>query len=178
LIARLLVEKGIREYVQAAERLKRQYPEARFLLVGPLDPSPGGIDEAEAQRWSASGAVEYLGNQDDVRPSLKSSRIYVLPSYYREGTPRTILEAMAMGRPIITADSPGCRETVEEGRNGFLVAPRNAEALTEAMERFLQDPDLAERMGAESLKIARDKYDVHEVNEAMLDFMGLDSTLV
>jgi glycosyltransferase involved in cell wall biosynthesis len=123
-------------------------------------------------QWEGDGVIEYLGALDDVRSAFADAQVYVLPSY-REGTPRTVLEAMAMGRPIITTDAPGCRETVVHGRNGFLVPVQDVEALRAAMERFILEPELAPAMGAESLNIARDKYDVHMVNAAILEAMGL-----
>ncbi len=117
--------------------------------------------------------IEYLGETPDVRPYLAAASVFVLPSYYREGTPRTALEALATGRPIVTTDAPGCRETVEEGVNGFLVQPRDVATLVTAMERFLLDPALVERMGTASLELARNKYDVVLVNDAMLARLGL-----
>ncbi|MBK5965874.1 hypothetical protein CCR95_17770 [Thiocystis minor] len=173
LIARLLVDKGLREYQRAARRLKARYPQARFLLAGELDPNPMSIGAAELAAWQADGTIEYLGELDDVRPAFAAARVYVLPSFYREGTPRTILEAMAMGRPIVTTDAPGCRETVIDGVNGFLVPVRDDAALETALERFILDPSLAERMGRESLMIAREKYDVHKVNAVIMAAMGL-----
>jgi glycosyltransferase involved in cell wall biosynthesis len=119
-----------------------------------------------------SGVVEYLGAQVDVRPSIAECSVFVLPSYH-EGTPKSVLEAMAMGRPIVTTDAPGCRETVIDGRNGFLVAPRAVEPLALAMERFIEEPGLASRMGAESRAIAQEKYDVHEVNRTIMQTMGI-----
>src|SRR5687767_8077532 len=109
---------------------------------------------------------------DDVRPAIAEAAVYVLPSY-REGTPRTVLEAMAMGRPIVTTDAPGCRETVVDGVNGFLVPPRDPPALAAAMTRFIEEPGLVPRMGAESRRIAEEKYDVHKVSQVMLEAMGL-----
>ncbi len=132
------------------------------------------IDAAELASWQADGTIEYLGHLDDVRPAFAAARVYVLPSYYREGTPRTVLEAMAMGRPIVTTDAPGCRETVVDGVNGFLVPVRDDLALEAALERFILDPSLAERMGRESLAIAREKYDVHKVNAVIMAAMHLD----
>jgi glycosyltransferase involved in cell wall biosynthesis len=172
LIARLLVDKGLREYYQAAKQLKSRYPQARFLLAGDLDENPMCIRAKELETWRLDGAIEYLGHLDDVRPAFAAARVYVLPSY-REGTPRTVLEAMAMGRPIVTTDAPGCRETVVEGRNGFLVPVRDVEALAVAMERFILEPELAERMGKESLAIAREKYDVHKINAVIMRVMGV-----
>ena len=172
LVARLLGEKGVREYYDAARGLKKKYPYAKFLLAGGLDSNPDSIGSAELQGWQEEGSIEYLGSLDDVRPAFAKSRIYVLPSY-REGTPRTVLEAMAMGRPVITTDAPGCRETVVDGQNGFLVPAKDVSSLKEAMESFILQPEMAERMGKESLRIAREKYDVHKVNAHIMEGMGL-----
>lgn len=172
MIARLLGDKGVREYAAAAKRVKSKYPQAMFYLVGWIDENPDAISRAELEAWSRAGILNFLGRLQDVRPAIEQCSVYVLPSY-REGTPRTVLEAMAMGRPIITTDVPGCRETVADGDNGFLVPSRNVDALVEAMERFIKDPDLIPRMGARSRKIAEEKYDVHKVNAVMLREMGL-----
>jgi glycosyltransferase involved in cell wall biosynthesis len=142
-------------------------------LAGDLDPNPLSIRAPELAEWQADGTIDYLGYLDDVRPAFAAARVYVLPSY-REGTPRTVLEAMAMGRPIVTTDAPGCRETVVDGVNGFLVPVRDDVALEAALERFILDPSLAERMGRESLAIAREKYDVHKVNAVIMAAMDLE----
>jgi glycosyltransferase involved in cell wall biosynthesis len=172
LIARLLADKGIREYVAAARVLKKRYPQARFRIAGTIDANPLRIAGSELEAWQAEGVIDYLGELSDVRLALADTQVYVLPSY-REGTPRTVLEAMAMGRPIITSDAPGCRETVIDGENGFLVPVKDTKALASAMERFILNPDLVKRMGNASLQIARDKYDVHEVNAQIIRGMGL-----
>lgn len=177
MIARLMRDKGLFEFVEAARSLRRHWPEARFHLLGRIDAdNPTSVSEAEVQRWQAEGLIEYTPETRDVRPFIAASNVFVLPSYYREGLPRTILEAMAAGRAIITADMPGCREPVSHGENGLLVPPRNAEALAAAMERFLRDPDLAARMGAESRSRAERLYDVHHVNALMIKAMRLDGT--
>lgn len=173
LIARLIREKGIEQFVEAARQLKERHPNARFQLLGPLDPNPTAISSAEVQAWEKAGLVEYLGETDDVRPYLKAASVFVLPSYYREGTPRTALEALATGRPVVTTDAPGCRETVTHGVNGFLVEPKDVSSLTAAMERFLTEPQLVEQMGAASLELARARYDVNKVNAQMLRRLGL-----
>ncbi|WP_342642048.1 glycosyltransferase family 4 protein [Rhodoligotrophos ferricapiens] len=173
MIARLLNEKGAREFVQAAALLRERYPKARFQILGPLDPSPLAISQDEIEGWSASGVIEYLGETSDVRPYLAKATVFVLPSYYREGVPRSILEAMAMGRPVITANTPGCRDTVIEGENGFIVAPRSPEELAAAMDRFLANPALAARMGQRSIEIARDRFDVERINAHLLTEMNL-----
>ncbi len=174
LIARLLIDKGIREYVAAARVLRKRYPHVNFRLAGYLDVNPSSISSGELQGWQVEGVIEYLGELSDVRPALDAAMVYVLPSY-REGTPRTVLEAMAMGRPVITSDAPGCRETVVPGENGFLVPVRSVEALVAAMERFIHEPELAVAMGKASRRIARDKYDVHKVNAVIIQAMGLNS---
>jgi glycosyltransferase involved in cell wall biosynthesis len=176
LMARLLKEKGAVEYVKAAGILKRRYPQTAFHLLGPLESShPSGITEAQVKRWQREGAIEYLGEVKDVRPILANASVYVLPSYYPEGTPRSVLEAMAMARPIITTDTPGCRETVVDGDNGFLIPPGNVTALVEAMEYFILNPDSIASMGETSRKMAVEKYDVHEVNATIMETMGLSS---
>jgi glycosyltransferase involved in cell wall biosynthesis len=171
MIARFLHDKGIKEFGQAAARLKREHPEVEVRLVGWLDASPDAITEAQLQDIVAGG-VELVGKLEDVRPAIAACSVYVLPSY-REGTPRSVLEAMAMGRPIITTDAPGCRETVVEGENGFLVQPRDADALYGAMKRFAEHPDLMAGMGRRSREIAEAKYDSRKVTEALLFHAGL-----
>lgn len=172
LIARLLGDKGVREYVQAARKIRQQDPSIVFNLVGWIDENPNAVNRAELDGWVSEGVITYLGRLEDVRPAITACSIYVLPSY-REGTPRTVLEAMAMGRPIITTDAPGCRETVIEGENGFLVPPRSVDELTVAMAKLIDNPGLIERMGRRSREIAEQKYDVHKVNAVMLNEMGL-----
>ena len=172
LIARLLGDKGVHEYAEAARCLRRQHPQARFSLVGWIDDSPDAIAQRELDGWVAEGALEFLGRLADVRSAIAAASVYVLPSYH-EGTPRTVLEAMAMGRAIITTDAPGCRETVMEGDNGLLIPVRSVPALVEAMERFIAEPGLAERMGRRSRQVAEAKYDVRKVNAVMLREMGI-----
>jgi glycosyltransferase involved in cell wall biosynthesis len=172
LIARLLKDKGIGEYVEAARILRRRYDHPRFRLVGWIDDNPMAIDRTELDRWVAEGIIDYLGRLDDVRPAIADCAVYVLPSY-REGTPRTVLEAMAMGRPVITTDAPGCRETIVDGESGYLVPVADAEGLAEAMGRFIDDPSLIETMGARARARAEEKYDVHRVNDVILSTMGL-----
>ena len=168
LIGRLLKDKGVREYVEAARRVKQQYPQAVFNLVGFLDSNPSSVTQQELDQWVNEGTVKFWGKLSDVRPAINACHVFVLPSY-REGTPRTVLEAMATGRAIITTDAPGCRQTVENGYNGWLVPVQSAEKLAEAMERFLSEPALIQQMGQASLEIARNKYDVNIINDFMLN---------
>lgn len=172
LIARLLVDKGVREYAEAAKIIKHKYPHVEFNLVGWIDENPSAITQQELDQWVAKKTVKYWGKLTDVRPAIAESSVYVLPSY-REGTPRTVLEAMAMGRAIITTDAPGCRETVIDGDNGFLVEVKSVESLVEAMQKFINQPELIENMGNRSREIALHKYDVHQVNKHMMQEMGL-----
>ena len=170
LIGRLLGDKGVREYVQAAKLVKQQYPDAQFDLVGWIDANPNTITQPELDQWIQAGTINFLGRLSDVRPAIENCSVYVLPSY-REGTPRTVLEAMAMGRAVITTDAPGCRETVTEGDNGFLVPIKDAHALAEAMLKFIEAPELISQMGQRSRLLAEQKYDVHIVNQQMLKDM-------
>lgn len=172
MIARLLRDKGVREFAEAAMILRHKYPDVEFHLVGPLDSNPESIVESEVRAWQKAGHVVWHGPLEDVRPSISSAHVYVLPSY-REGTPRSVLEAMSMGRAIVTTDAPGCRETVKDGENGFLVPVRDAKALVAAMERFLVEPALISRMGARSRLISEEKYDVNKINSQMMKAMGL-----
>lgn len=171
MIARFLRDKGIREFGAAAARLKAEFPQVRIRLAGWLDESPDSISRAELDAILASG-VEHLGKLDDVRPAIAQASVYVLPSY-REGTPRTVLEAMAIGRAAITTDAPGCRGTVVDGENGFLVPVADADSLYRAMRRFVEEPALAQSMGAASLRLVREKFHVDKVNAAILEGTGL-----
>jgi glycosyltransferase involved in cell wall biosynthesis len=173
LLARLIADKGIREYREAARSIRARYPQSRFLLAGPLDENPSAIGKRELEQWVREGDIDYLGTLDDVRPALAECSVYVLPSWYREGRPRTILEAMAVGRAVVTTDSPGCRETVDDGVNGYLVPSGDSASLVRTLMRFIENPTLAARMGAESRRIAEEKYDVDAVNRVILETMGL-----
>jgi len=172
LAARLLPEKGIREFVAAARRVRANAPDTRFLLLGGIDTNPSAVTRAELESWVAEGIVEWTGHVDP-RQWLAQTSVYVLPSYYREGVPRSIQEAMALGRPIVTTDAPGCRETVVDGENGFLVQPRDVHGLHAAMARFVDEPALVASMGARSRELAEQRFDVRRINRAMLCTMGL-----
>lgn len=167
LIARLLKDKGIGEYIEAARRLREPYPTARFHLLGAPHENPRSYGTADIEAWRAEGVIEYLGVARDVRPVLAAADVYVLPSY-REGLSISILEAMAMGLPIVAADVPGCRETVESGANGFLVPPRDAAELALALEKFIVKPKLIEKMGSRSRSLARSRFDVTKINRELL----------
>lgn len=172
MIARLIGDKGVREYLKAAEIIKHKYPMVKFYLVGWIDENPASISKDELDYFIDNKTVEFLGRLSDVRPAIAQSSVYVLPSY-REGMPRTILEAMSMGRPVITTNAPGCRETVVDGQNGFLVPVKDVNALTEAMERFVKEPELVSVMGGVSRQMAVRKYDERVINRFILKTMGL-----
>jgi glycosyltransferase involved in cell wall biosynthesis len=172
LISRLLRDKGIREFVSAARMLRATRDDLRFHIVGPYDRNPNAISPAEVKGWEAEGIVNVYPPVTDVRPYLAACDVCVLPSY-REGTPRTVLEAMATGRPIITTDAPGCRETTIDGENGFLVPIKDSRALAAAMARLADDRSLRERMAERSYEIARQRYDVRMVNRDMFSAMGI-----
>jgi len=172
MVARFLVTKGLREFVESAIDIKRDRPDIRFLLVGETWDGPDAISVEESSRWGQQG-IEMLGQLDDVRPAIAEASVFVLPSW-REGTPRSVLEAMAMGRAIITTDVPGCRETVEQGVNGLLVPPRDAEALKAGMLKLADDRPQRERMGANSVRLARERFDVELVNHTLFRHLGIE----
>lgn len=172
MIARLLKDKGVREYVEAARLVKQRYPTIPFRLAGWVDQNPASIPMELVSSWVQEGIIEFMGKLDDVRSALMDCSVYVLPSY-REGTPRTVLEAMATGRAIITTQAPGCRETTYEGENGFLVPVGDSAVLAERMLRFIEQPALAVTMGVRSRRLAVEKYDAVKVNQAILQAMQL-----
>ena len=140
------------------------------MIVGYFDEGPDGINKLDMDKWVSQG-VEFLGRKEDVREVISMASIYVLPSY-REGTPRSTLEAMSMGRPIITTDAPGCKETVIDGETGFIVPIRNVERLAERMKRLVDDHALRSEMGQKSYDFCKDKYDVKSVNAALIEILS------
>ncbi|HEU4960650.1 MAG TPA: glycosyltransferase family 4 protein [Sphingomonas sp.] len=176
MIARLMRDKGIGEFVEAARLVREHRRDARFRLVGRPEPAnPTGIGEDEVARWVAAGLIEHVPETRDVRPYFADAHVFVLPSYYREGLPRTLLEAMACGRPVITTDLPGCREPVSVGANGWLVPPRDAPALAATMLEALTDRERLARMGDAARATAVTRYDVAKVNAQLMSIMRLDS---
>jgi glycosyltransferase involved in cell wall biosynthesis len=159
MIARLLREKGIAEYVQAATRVKARHPDVRFILVGGLDSrNPSGLTRAEFEILNAANAIEWIGEVEDVRPYIKQTDIMVLPSY-REGVPRSLLEGAAMGRALLATDAVGCREVVTEEETGFLVPIGDVSALANRMETFIHDPALVPTMGQKARRMCETRFD-------------------
>lgn len=170
-ISRLIRDKGVYEYLQASRRIKKKYPNIRCMLVGPYDSNPSAITPEELAPFEKIG-IEYFGEQTDVQPFLEQCSVFVLPSY-REGTPKTVLEAMASGRAVITTDAPGCRETVKDGVNGILVPVKDVDALYDAMELFIQNPEYVTKMAKNGRGIVETVFDVKLVNREICKTMCL-----
>jgi glycosyltransferase involved in cell wall biosynthesis len=161
--ARMLWDKGLREFVDAARLLKGEGCEARFVLVGEPDPhNPASADEAVLRQWVADGLVEWWGRRDDMPQVFQGASVVCLPSY-REGLPKVLLEAAACGRPIVATDVPGCREIVIPRQTGLLVPPRDPKALAEAIAHLLGDRDLSARLGANGRRLVEDHFSEEKV---------------
>ena len=172
-IGRLLKEKGIHEFVQAAKLVKKIYPDTEFTVLGAIDHhNLGALQQTELNALISSNIIQYPGHVSNIKDWIADSHVFVLPSY-REGVPRSTQEAMAIGRAVITTDVPGCRETVVDGLNGFLVPKWDPEALAEKMIYFIEHPEQVRLMGAESYKIAVEKFDAEKVNQRLVNILGL-----
>lgn len=172
-IGRLLKEKGIHEFVQAAKLVKKIYPDTEFTVLGAIDHhNLGALQQTDLDTLISSNIIQYPGHVSNIKDWIADSHVFVLPSY-REGVPRSTQEAMAIGRAIITTDVPGCRETVINTKNGFIVPKWNPEALAEKMIYFIEHPEQARLMGAESYKIAVEKFDAEKVNQRLVNILGL-----
>lgn len=172
MLSRLMYSKGVLEYLQASRKVKKKHPHVRFMLLGALENIQDSIMKKELDTYLNDGTIEYFEETNDVIEYYKMCSVYVLPSY-REGTPRTVLEAMSVGRPVITTDAPGCRQTVQDGINGYLVPIANSTMLAQKMESFIQNQSQIKSMGEESYRICKEKYDVHKVNKTMLKHMNV-----
>ena len=172
MLSRVLYSKGIREYLEAAKNVKSKYSHVNFILLGAVENMQDSMSMEELKPYIDQGVIEYFGETNDVSKYYAKASVYVLPSY-REGTPRTVLEAMAMARPIITTDAPGCRETVIDGKNGFLVATKNVKEIEEKMVWFIENPEKICEMGKASLDLCKEKFDVNIVNKDMLKYMNI-----
>lgn len=167
--ARMIVEKGIFLLTEAAERLRGKYENnVEFLLVGGLDDHPGSITEQQLKEVCDGKYIQWLGYRTDVRDLLKQSHIVAFPSYYMEGLPKSLIEADAIGRPIITSNSVGCKETVVDGVNGFLIKPKDVDALTQKLDLLISNTELRQKMGRESRKYAEEYFDIEVVKERHL----------
>ncbi len=171
MLARALKSKGVIEYLEAASKLKKKYPKVRFMYLGGIENMQDSITYEEIKPYIEQG-IEYFDETSDVRPYYKQSSVFVLPSY-REGTPRSVLEAMSTGRAIITTDAPGCKETVKDQITGYIVPVKEINSLIDAMEKFIKNPSLIQTMGEESYLYCKEKYDVNVVNKTMLEHLNI-----
>lgn len=170
MLSRVMYSKGIREYLQACEIVKERHPEVRCMLLGACEGIQDSLSEEALKPYIDRGVIEHFPETDRVVDYYRQCSVYVLPSY-REGTPRTVLEAMAMGRAIITTDAPGCRETVLDGETGYLVPVQNANAVAQKMIAFIENPEQIHQMGQKSFAYCREKFDVTKVNEDMCQYL-------
>lgn len=171
-VGRLLAEKGVNEYIAAARQVKLKYSSAQFVMLGGLDEgNPGGLSALDLKRLIDEEVIIHPGHVSNVQVWLADSSVFVLPSYYREGVPRSTQEAMAIGRPVITTDVPGCRETVIDGQNGFLVPAWSAEKLAEKMIYFIEHSECIVQMGLVSFKLAQERFDAVKVNQKLISYL-------
>ncbi|WP_053977895.1 glycosyltransferase family 4 protein [Mangrovimonas xylaniphaga] len=178
LVARLIEEKGIQLYIEAAELLKQKYPDVEFHVIGEPDQSPSAIKLEKLNDLNNKNIIVYHGKQANIPEHLFKRDVFVLPTYYREGIPRSILEALSVGLPIITTESPGCKETVIKGKNGILIPPRNLEQLVCAMEFFIIHKEKIKEMGINSRKYAEERFDVNIINEDLLNIINSNLQLL
>ena len=165
--ARLIKEKGVFHFVEATKRLKDRYPDVEFVLGGNIDSNPSAITQKQLE--DCSHFVKYIGYIKNMSEAMAKCSVFVYPSYYREGVPRTLLEALACGRPVITTENVGCREAVVDGDNGYKIAIKDTEALAKAMENFITNASNISIMGNNSRRLAENKFDIHRVNQQIYD---------
>ena len=171
-VGRFLKSKGLKEFIEAAKIINAKNKNVKFTIAGSIEEGGDSILIDEINHFIETGVIENLGYLNDIRVAISNCSVFVLPSY-REGTPRSVLEAMAMGRAIITTNAPGCRETVRNGFNGFLVRTGSVDDLVQAMNLFKDNHDLIQKMGKNSLKLVTKKYDVKIINKNMFDIMNI-----
>lgn len=169
---RIIKEKGVLDYCNAAREVKKIYPQAKFTLLGGFDTSIGALKKEDIEPFIADNSIVFPGEVKDPVEFYHQASVFVLPTYYREGLPRTILEAMACGRPIITTDWPGCRDAVEDGENGFLVQPQSPQEIAEKMKLLIEDKDLLETMAQKAYETCKKTYEVSIINKKMKAVIG------
>ena len=172
MVSRIIREKGVMEYCQAARIVKQQFPNARFILLGGFDSSIGALKPEDLQPYVDEGSIEFPGEVKDPVSYYQQAAVFVLPSYYREGLPRTLLEAMSCGRVIVTTDWPGCREPVEDGVNGYMIPVKDADVLADRLLKLAGDRDLRETMAEAAYTACKEKYEVGIINQQMRQVMG------
>jgi len=172
MLSRLLKDKGVHEFVEAARQVRQDCPGSEFLLLGRRDErNPSVIAKKDLDGWQSEGIVKWLGEAEDVRPIIADADVVVLPSY-REGLPRSLLEAAAMAKPAITTDTVGCRDAVEHGRTGLLVPVKDSAALADAMKEMIKNPDMRLRMGREGRRRVKERFDERIVLKKILQVYG------
>ncbi|CAI2449455.1 glycosyltransferase family 4 protein [Serratia entomophila] len=177
-IARLLAEKGVHEYVAAARKVKERYPDTQFYMLGAVDTqNPGSLTEQSLAQLIQDDIIIAPGHVSNVADWIAKSSVFVLPSYYREGIPCSTQEAMAMGRAVLSTDVPGCRETVVQGVNGYLVERWSHEALAERMCELIEDPQKIVNMGQASYQLAQEKFDAQKVNNRLLAMLDIPNNV-
>lgn len=175
IVARLIKEKGIQLFMDAAIELKKTYPLAEFHIIGGMADPPSGVNMETVKQLHDSNIIIFHGLKDNVPEFLKDMHVFVLPTFYREGVPRSILEALSVGMPVITTNTPGCKETIIPEKNGFLIPPKNLAPLTDACRYFIENPSAIENMGKESRNLAETKFDVNLINRSLVSH--IDATL-
>lgn len=174
MVSRILKQKGVREYFEAAKLVKQKYPDTKFLYVGAEDKTQAALNLDEVrEEFLDTGIINYCGESNDVPSYIAKSSVFVLPSYYREGVPRTLLEALSMGRPIITTDTVGCRETVKDGINGYFVPIKDSKALAEKMIYLIEHREVLQKMSDASYEYCKKRFDVDIINKRMLEIMKI-----
>lgn len=174
MISRLLKPKGVCEYFEAAKLVKEKYPNTKFLFVGGYSKTQYSVDyELIDREYFKTGIIDYCGETNDITQFVKQARVFVLPSYYGEGIPRTLLEALAMARPVITTNNRGCKETVKDGVNGFIVPVKDPSALAEKMIYMIEHRDELDQMAEESYKYCKERFDIEIINKKMLEIMEI-----
>ena len=174
MVARVLKEKGVMEYFKAASIVKEQHPEAFFRYIGPIDKNKNAIAMSALKEYISTGMVDYIPGTDNVAKYVAECSVFVLPSYYREGIPKTLIEATAMGRPIITTNTPGCKETVTEGINGWFVKTRNISDLSDKMEWMIKHKNKLQEMGDKSYEMCLERFTIDKINAEMMRIMGVE----
>ncbi len=171
MVSRLTVNKGTLDFVKAAQIVREKHSDAQFKLIGNIESTMSETNRKIIEDADKNGIINFLGYQKNINEHLKDTMCFVLPSYYREGVPRSILEAMSVGRPIITCNTPGCKETVIDGKNGFLVSPKSPEYLAEKMIWMIEHKDELSKMGEASREYVKEKFDVFKVNDIVVNLL-------
>lgn len=169
IVARLIKEKGIQLFMDTAKTLKKQFPLSEFHIIGGVGNSPSSVKIEALNTLHESGIIIFHGPKYNIPNILKDMHIFVLPTFYREGIPRSILEALSIGMPIITTNTPGCKETVVENENGFLIPPNSLAPLIEACKFFIENPSKINQMGKRSRQLAEEKFDVNIINKQLVN---------